>query len=192
MVCQLLLSTLASSLFQVSMQDAGKMLSNMVLASLLSTWNIAITYMTDSIVCVFILNVQDYCIQLLRLVIILSYLEMPVNLVQYRGTVGVFNNCKFHNKMVANKFYSSQCGFNAELAVLAPFSIHQIILLLLTILMCRSKDNYVQSIKRLCISFIIITSIYSILPLQFYSILITLSGDVKTNPGPKRNSTETF
>ena len=57
MVCQLLLSTLASSLFQVSMQNAGKMLSNMVLASLLSTWNIAITYMTDSIVCVFILNV---------------------------------------------------------------------------------------------------------------------------------------
>ena len=42
-----------------------------------------------------------------------------------------------------NKFYSSQCGFNGELAVLAPFSIHQIILLLLTILMCMSKDNYV-------------------------------------------------
>ena len=94
--------------------------------------------------------------------------------------------------MVANKFYSSQYGFNAELAVLAPFSIHQIILLLLTILMCISKDNYVQSIKRLCISFIITISIHSILPLWFYSILITLSGDVETNPGPKRNSTETF
>ena len=94
--------------------------------------------------------------------------------------------------MVANKFYSSQYGFNAELAVLAPFSIYQIILLLLTILMCISKDNYVQSIKRLCISFIITISIHSILPLWFYSILITLSGDVETNPGPKRNSTETF
>ena len=117
---------------------------------------------------------------------------MPVNLIQYRGTVGVFNNFKFHNKMVANKFYSSQCGFNAELAVLAPFSIHQIILLLLTILMCISKDNYVQSIKRLLISFIITISIHSILPLWFYSILRTLSGDAETNPGPKRNPTETF
>ena len=58
--------------------------------------------------------------------------------------------------------------------------------------MCMSKDNYVQSIKRLCISFIITISIHSILPLWFYSILITLSGDVETNPGPKRNSTETF
>ena len=55
-----------------------------------------------------------------------------------------------------------------------------------------SKDNYVQSIKRLCISFIVTISIHSILPLWFYSILITLSGDVETNPGPKRNSTETF
>ena len=54
--CQLLLSTLAFGLFQVRRQDAGKMLSNMVLTSLLSTWNIAITYMTDSIVCVFILS----------------------------------------------------------------------------------------------------------------------------------------
>ena len=58
--------------------------------------------------------------------------------------------------------------------------------------MCMPKDNYVQSIKRLCISFIIIISLHSILPLWFYSILITLSGDVETNPGPKRNSTETF
>ena len=139
-----------------------------------------------------ILNVYDYRIQLLRLVIILSYLGMPVNLVQYRGTVGVFNNRKFRNKMVANKFYSSKCGFNAELAVLEPSSLHQIILLLLTIVMCMSKDNYVQSIKRLCISFIITISIHSILPLWFYSISITLSGDVETNPGPKRNSTETF
>ena len=112
--------------------------------------------------------------------------------VQYSGTVGVFNNCKFHNKMVATKFYSAQCGFNAELAVLAPFSIYQVILLLLSILISMSKDNYVQSIKRLCISFIIVISTHSILPLWFYSILITLSGNVETNPGPKRNYTRTF
>ena len=55
-VCQLLLSTLAIGLFQVGRQDAGKMLCNMVLASLLSNWNIAITHMTDAIVCVFILS----------------------------------------------------------------------------------------------------------------------------------------
>ena len=46
--------------------------------------------------------------------------------------------------------------------------------------------------KRVCILFVIITSIHSILPLWFYSILITPSGDVETNPGPKRISTETL
>ena len=55
-VCQLLFSTLGFGLFQVGRQDAGKMLSNMVLASFMLTWNIAITCMTDSIVCVFILS----------------------------------------------------------------------------------------------------------------------------------------
>ena len=95
---------------------------------------------------------------------------MRVNLVQYRGIVGLFNNRKFDKKMVANKFYSSQCGFNAELAVLAPFSILQIIVLLLTIVMYMSKENYVQSMKRLCISFIITISMHSILPLWFCSI----------------------
>ena len=58
-VCQLLLSTLAIGLFQVGRQDAGKMLCNMVLASLLSTWNIAITHMNDSIVCVFICHILN-------------------------------------------------------------------------------------------------------------------------------------
>ena len=54
-VCQLLLSTLAFGLFQVGREDAEKMLPNMVLPSLLSTWNKAVTYMTDFIVYVFIL-----------------------------------------------------------------------------------------------------------------------------------------
>ena len=49
--CQLLLSTLAFGLLQVGRQDAEKMLSNVVLASLLSTWNKAITYMTDYCLC---------------------------------------------------------------------------------------------------------------------------------------------
>ena len=110
---------------------------------------------------------------------------MLVNLVQYRGTEGVFKNHKFHNRMVANKFYSSQCGFDAELAVLELISIYQITLLFLTVVMCISKENHVESIKGLCISSIVTISIHSILPLWLYSILIILSGDVETNPGPE-------
>ena len=59
-VCQLLLLALAFGLFPVGREDAGMMLSNMVLASLLSAWNIAITYITDSIVFVYILSSFKY------------------------------------------------------------------------------------------------------------------------------------
>ena len=55
-VCQLSLSTLAFGLFQVGRQDTGKMLSKMVLACLFIMCNTVITYMTDSIVFVFILS----------------------------------------------------------------------------------------------------------------------------------------
>ena len=58
-VCQLMLSTLAFGLFQIGRQDVGKMLSNLVLASLLSTWNVVVTFMTDSIVCVFFCHILN-------------------------------------------------------------------------------------------------------------------------------------
>ena len=58
-VCQLILSTLAFGLFQIGRQDVGKMLPNLVLASLLSTWNVVVTFMTDSIVCVFFCHILN-------------------------------------------------------------------------------------------------------------------------------------
>ena len=54
------------------------------------------------------------------------------------------------------------------------------------------KANQVQSTERLCISFFFTIGILSVLPLWLYSFLITLSGDVETNSGPKRNFKETF
>ena len=48
---------------------------------------------------------------------------------------------------------------------LVLFFINQIIFLLLTIVMCMLKDNSVNGIKRLCISFIVTISIPSGLPL---------------------------
>ena len=101
-VSQLLFSTLAYGLFIVGRRDLRKLLSSMALPSLLLNWSIPITSMTDSIVSSFALS----CIvQLLRLVIILSYLGMPVNLVQCRGAAGVFDNRKFDNKVDTNKLY---------------------------------------------------------------------------------------
>ena len=55
--------------------------------------------------------------------------------------------------MDANKL--SYCRFNGQLTLYAPFSIHLVILLLLTILIYVSKDKSIQSITRLCFSLIV-------------------------------------
>ena len=78
--------------------------------------------MVDLIACVFILSYFK-CLGLLGSVAQASNyskLGMLVNLVQYIGKVGVFNDCKLQKKMVAKTFYSSRCGFNVGLAVFGP------------------------------------------------------------------------
>ena len=54
-----------------------------------------------------------------------------------------------------------------------------------------SKENSVEIIESLCIPFIATTRIF-MLVLGFSSILISLSGNLKTKLGTKRNFTEKF
>ena len=55
-VCQLFFFTLAFGFFKIGNRDAGKLLFSMDLASLLLTWRIPLTYMTNLIVYVFVLS----------------------------------------------------------------------------------------------------------------------------------------
>ena len=100
-VCQFLFSTLPFGLFKVSSRDAAKLLFSMDFASFfLLTWSIPITYMTDPIVCVFVLSCFKYLGLLCSTVQVDSYSfifrDVGFNLVQCRGAVGDFNNHKFH------------------------------------------------------------------------------------------------
>ena len=52
--CPFLISTLTFGLFKVSSQDSGELVFSRDLASFLLTLSIPITYITDSIVCVFV------------------------------------------------------------------------------------------------------------------------------------------
>ena len=62
-----------------------------------------------------------YYVQLIMLEIILSFLGIPVDPIQYNRrskTIEVFNNRKLSNKTNANTFYLSHCRFNAQLGFL--------------------------------------------------------------------------
>ena len=68
---------------------------------------------------------------------------------------------------------------------------HLIVLLPLIIVIQISKENSVESIESLCIPFIVTTRIF-MLVLGLSSILISLSGDLKTKLGTKQNFNEKF
>ena len=120
---------------------------------------------------------------------------MPVNLFQYRGTVGALTNRKIisHNR---SKLYS---GINLLqslpvylLLSYIKFLIEKIILDLLSVFVnsIRFNTRYVASL--LCnILYLTSVTVYTYL-IWLYFIIIKQSGDIKENSGPLYNSCQSF
>ena len=122
---------------------------------------------------------------------------MPVNLNQYRGIVGVFNNrniaiCNFCNMWYSQSFKncSTFIFFNAIFICSAY---------LFTLQEC-SKSSFLSSLraKRLtvhtCLNLILYISILVLYANHFWldEIVLKLSGDIEENPGPKPSSNQSF
>ena len=126
----------------------------------------------------------------------LYLLEMPVNLSQYRGSVGVFNNRNFFvQSKVSHFFHLSDINSNNNyrLAIGPLILLNKITLVLLLLnLMFLFKGNGSKHKKVIFIwaSFSTFVS-YNFLR-WLYVLLITLSGDVELNPGPKRSTAQTL
>ena len=122
---------------------------------------------------------------------------MPVNLDQYRGTVGVFNNrniaiCNFCNIWYRQSFRncSTFIFFNAIFICSAY---------LFTLQEC-SKSSFLSSLraKRLtihtCLNLILYISILVLYANHFWldKIVLKLSDDIEENPRPKTSSNQSF
>ena len=112
---------------------------------------------------------------------------MLVNLNQYRGTVGTFNNRNYYHKSTLSLGRPCQNTFFLNCAL--PFSNISLLFLLLITVFLTLKSNSYRSTKHFhTLSFLVtIITIWS-LP-WLYSLLILLSADVKLNPRPKSAST---
>ena len=112
---------------------------------------------------------------------------MPVNLNQYRGAVGTFNNRNYYHKLTLSLGHPCQSTFFLNCAFpLCKISFLFVLLILVFLIL---KSNSYRSTKYFhTLHFLVaIITIWS-LPL-LYSLLILLSADVEINPGPKRAST---
>ena len=112
---------------------------------------------------------------------------MPVNLKQYQGTVGTFNNRNYYHKSTLSLGRPCQNTFFLNCAF--PFcNISLLFVLLITVFLTLKSNSYRSTKHFHTLSFLVtIITIWS-LP-WLYSLLILLSADAELNPGPKRVST---
>ena len=121
--------------------------------------------------------------------------SVPVNLNQYRGTVGVFNNrniafCIFCSIWYSKSFQncSTFIFFNAIFLCAAY---------LFALLECL-KSSFFSSLRvkfrtiHTCLNIILYISILLLYANRFwlYEIVLKLSGDIEENPGPKPSSNQ--
>ena len=120
---------------------------------------------------------------------------MPVNLAQYRGTVGTFNNrniapkiiyslltCRFFHKLNRNIIF---------LVITQLCSITSILPLSSTLL--NSFHTKIKTIHwSVLITFLILIVIIFIQFIWVHALLIRQSGDIEMNPGPKPNPCHSF
>ena len=138
-----------------------------------------------------------YILYLLRSVASLSLLEMPVNLLQYRGSVGIFNNRNFFVQSKVSHFTylnDNNNNTNNNNLVIGLLILHNKIALVLLLLnlMLVFKGNGSKHKKITFIWTLFSTFVSYNLLCWLYIFLITLSGDVELNPGPKLKAVQTL
>ena len=112
---------------------------------------------------------------------IFSFLKMPVNLNQYRGTVATFNNSNYYHKLTYSLGQMCQNTFFLNCAF-SLCNISFLLVLLVSVFLTLKSDSYNSTKNFYTQSFLVTISLLTWL----YSLLILLSSDVELNPEPKR------
>ena len=136
-----------------------------------------------------------YFLYLLRSVPGFYLLEISINLSQYRRSEGVFNNINFFVQSKVSHFLylsDSNSNNNYSLGIGPLILLNKIVLVLLLLnLMYIFKFNGSKH-KNVIFIWTLFSAFVSCNFLRWlYVLLITLSGDIELNPGPKCNTGQT-
>ena len=120
---------------------------------------------------------------------------MPVNLVQYCETVGVFNNRKFTKKLQYKEI--SELKLIHTCFIADYLSLHRVIqwfhFFMLLIVFFVLKPKVPKGVKFSDFAMFYVVCIYLLSVKWLYKVfLISQSGDVEINTEPRRNTDETF
>ena len=122
---------------------------------------------------------------------------MPVNLNQYRATVGVFNN---RNSAQCNSYnigYNQSFQNCSNFILVSAIFIYLVYLFTLIVYLESSLTYIVRFKSRTICGYLHILLHISLIFLYanhfwFFKIAVKLSGDVEENPGPKPSSSQSF
>ena len=127
-----------------------------------------------------------------RLLTLFHGLYMPVNLIQYRGTVGIFNSQHFvfdlKHKIQSLLIHSCSHVFSHY----ACFFRNSVLLFLFLALSLILKFNSCKRSNNSCVSPFLVVIIKAWLATWFYSLHLLTRGDVELNQGPKRYYSNAF
>ena len=123
------------------------------------------------------------------MLIFFTCLKMSVDMTQYRGSVGIFNNRNFFFRSKSSNFIGHKCWNSNHLyfKLHLIFPINLVLFLAFVIVLTPRRSFHITPINT-STSMLVITVALILDYLCFKYNLLLLCGDVKLNPGPKQNT----
>ena len=127
-----------------------------------------------------------------RVLILFTCLEMPVNITQYRGSVGIFNNRNFVFRPKFSNFKGHKCWSSNHLyfKLYYPISPMNLVLFLVFVTVLSPRHSFHVTPSNTYISMLVITAALIFYYLRFKCNLLLLCGDVELNPELKQNTSK--
>ena len=126
----------------------------------------------------------------IRVFKLFTFLEMPVNITQYRGSVGIFNNRTFAFRPKSTKFTGHTCWSTNHMYSkldLPIFPMNLVLLLVFPTAVLAPRCSFYIISRNTYASILVITVPLLSDNLWFMCNLLLLCGDVELNPGPNQN-----
>ena len=126
----------------------------------------------------------------------ISSLMMPVNLIQYRVTVGMFNNRRFASSSLYYSYFSKKYHDYDTFTLAIGLIIQTFCHLIKVLSNWKFIYGFLPDLVGICnfsrkILYLSMIGVY-VHHIWLSLTIIRLSGDIEENPGPKSNSNQTF
>ena len=128
----------------------------------------------------------------------ISSLMMPVNLIQYRGTVGMFNNRRFSSSSLNYSYFSKKYHNDDTFTLAIGLIILALWHLIYGLFNWKFRSRFLPDLVGICnfsrkILYLSMIGVY-VHHNHIWVILTIIRqiGDIEENPGPKCNSNQSF